>query len=81
MKIREIRAFPLDVAPQHRTQPRVPKLPGSHEFVSPMNRYPEFTRGGAALGRNWKRTGCLVTAEDGTWASADGQARKCSGSL
>ncbi|MCH8234913.1 MAG: hypothetical protein IIC29_02185 [Chloroflexi bacterium] len=64
MKIKSVRAVEIDIAPQIRTEPRVPKQPGDG-FVSPMRRYPELTR--ADWTANWKRTACVVTAEDGTW--------------
>ena len=34
-------------------------------FVSPMQRYPDLKR--SDWGNDWKRTACVVTAEDGTW--------------
>ena len=68
MRIEQIRAFPIDVTPQQKTQPRVPQQTGDSSFVSPMRRYPEFTKADTAPGRgSWSRTACIVTAEDGTW--------------
>ncbi|MDP7448237.1 MAG: mandelate racemase/muconate lactonizing enzyme family protein [Candidatus Latescibacteria bacterium] len=68
MKIKSIRAFPIDVTPAQQTPPRVPQLPGDSSFVHPMRRYPEFSKGQTTPGRgNWTRTACVVTAEDGTW--------------
>lgn len=68
MKIKEIRAFAIDVTPPQKTQPRVPQLSGDTSFVSPMRRYPEFAKSQTAPGRgNWTRTACVITAEDGTW--------------
>ncbi|MDP7534342.1 MAG: enolase C-terminal domain-like protein [SAR202 cluster bacterium] len=66
MKIKEIRAVTIDLRPNPTTQPRVPKLDNVPEWVSPMKRYPDFSRPKWAAG-NWKRTACVVTAEDGTW--------------
>ena len=64
MKIRSIKAVEVDVTPQMKTKPRVPKI-DTGGFVSPMARYPELSR--ADWGNPWKRTACVVTAEDGTW--------------
>ena len=64
MKIKNIRAVAVDITPQQKTEPRVPKLP-TDGFVSPMERYPELKKG--EWGTNWTRAACVVTAEDGTW--------------
>ena len=64
MKIKSVKAIEVDVAPRPKTQPRVSKL-DTDGFVSPMQRYPELKR--SDWGNNWKRTACVVTAEDGTW--------------
>jgi L-rhamnonate dehydratase len=64
MKIRDIRAFAIDITPRPTTPPRVPRQPVDG-FVSPMARYPEFRRSGWSS--PWTRTACVVTAEDGTW--------------
>ncbi|MEX0926095.1 MAG: enolase C-terminal domain-like protein, partial [Dehalococcoidia bacterium] len=64
MKIKSTQAVAIDVTPQTKTKPRVPKQP-SDGFISPMRRYPELSR--ADWSNSWKRTGCVVTAEDGTW--------------
>ncbi|HAL49554.1 MAG: L-rhamnonate dehydratase [SAR202 cluster bacterium] len=66
MKIKEIRAVTIDLRPNPKTQPRVPKLDNVPEWVSPMKRYPDYPRSKWTAG-NWKRTACVVTAEDGTW--------------
>lgn len=66
MKINEVRAVAVDIAPNPKTQPRVPKKTSAH-FISPMRRYPEFARSDWAPNTRWKRTACVVTAEDGTW--------------
>lgn len=64
MKIKEIRAGAVDLTPHPTTTPRVPRqnVPG---FVSPMARYPDFPR--SRWSAPWKRTACVVTAEDGTF--------------
>ncbi len=64
MKIKEIHAAAIDVTPRPATAPRVPKL-DTADWVNPMMRYPEFRKSDWAT--RWKRTGCVVTAEDGTW--------------
>ena len=68
MKIREIRAVPIELRPNMTTQPRVPKIENAPDWVSPMLRYPEYQKSNlAAGGGNWSRTACVVTADDGTW--------------
>ncbi len=64
MKIKEIRAVAVDLTPQAKTKPRVPQRE-TNGFISPMARYPEFSRAG--WGNQWTRVACVVTAEDGTW--------------
>ncbi len=64
MKIKDIRAVPIDVSPKQTTEPRVPKLP-TDGFISPMERYPEFKK--SEWTASWKRAACVVTTEDGTW--------------
>lgn len=64
MKIREIRAAAIDITPRPTTQPRVPKQP-TEGFGSPMARYPDIRR--AAWSNPWRRTACVVTADDGTF--------------
>ncbi|MGH2460370.1 MAG: mandelate racemase/muconate lactonizing enzyme family protein [Chloroflexota bacterium] len=64
MNIKEIRARAVDVTPHPKTTPRVPRQT-VNGFVSPMARYPEFSR--SSWGNRWKRTACVVTADDGTW--------------
>ena len=64
MKIKEIRAAAIDITPTLKTTPRVPKLQ-TEGIGSVMARYPEIKR--AQWGNPWKRTACVVTAEDGTW--------------
>ncbi|HVC34059.1 MAG TPA: mandelate racemase/muconate lactonizing enzyme family protein [Chloroflexota bacterium] len=64
MKIKEVRAAAVDVTPRPTTPPRVPRQT-VNGFVSPMSRYPEMPR--SRWASRWKRTACVVTAEDGTW--------------
>ena len=64
MKIKDIRAITVDITPQEKTTPRVPRV-STDGFISPMERYPEFRRG--AWHSRWNRVACVVTAEDGTW--------------
>ena len=45
MKIKEIRAVPVDLTPRPTTVPRVPRQ-ATDGFVSPMRRYGEYRRGG-----------------------------------
>ena len=64
MKIKEIRAIPVNLTPEEKTPPRVPKQP-TDGFTSPMARYPDINR--ADWDTDWERVACVVTAEDGTW--------------
>lgn len=68
MKIKSIRAFPIDIAPRPTTKPRSePIMNGA--FASPTWRYPEFKDAGRTRSAHsvWTRLACIVTAEDGTW--------------
>ena len=68
MKIKEIRAVPIELRPNMKTQPRVPMIENAPDWVSPMLRYAEYQKSNlAAGGGNWSRTACIVTADDGTW--------------
>ncbi|MFN8637197.1 MAG: enolase C-terminal domain-like protein [Chloroflexota bacterium] len=64
MKIKEIRAAAIDISPKLKTTPRVPKVQ-TEGIGSVMARYPDIKR--ATWGNPWKRTACVVTAEDGTF--------------
>lgn len=64
MKIKEIRAAAIDLAPRPKTSPRVPRQQVGG-FVTPLARYPELSR--ASWATPWRRTACVVTAEDGTF--------------
>ena len=68
MKIKSIEAFTIELKPNIKTQPRVPKSKDPYDtrgMVSPMNRYPGISRSEWSAG--WKRTACIVKGEDGTW--------------
>lgn len=67
MKIVEVRAVPIVLRPNPKTPPRVPKIADADQWVSPMQRYDEFSRGAWSPNGAWSRTACVVTAEDGTW--------------
>lgn len=64
MKIKDIRAIPIDVTPNQTSEPRVPKQK-TEGFISPMERYSDLKK--SDWSANWKRAACVVTAEDGTW--------------
>jgi L-rhamnonate dehydratase len=64
VKIKDIRAATVEIAPQTKTTPRVSRQ-ASEGFASPMQRYPEFRR--ADWSARWKRVAVVVTAEDGTF--------------
>jgi L-rhamnonate dehydratase len=64
VKIKSIRAAAVNIAPNCKTPPRVPKL-ATEGFITPMARYPELKR--SDWGTGWTRVACVVTAEDGTW--------------
>jgi len=68
MKIKSIEAFTIELKPNIKTKPRVPKSKDPFDtrgMVSPMNRYPGIPRNEWSAG--WKRTACIVKAEDGSW--------------
>lgn len=64
MNIKSIRAVAVDLVPRPQTAPRAARIE-TDGFVSPMRRYPEVKRPDWSTG--WKRTACIVEAEDGTW--------------
>ena len=64
MKIKSIRAVSVDLTPERRTEPRVPKRQ-TPDWVSPMMGYSEF--GKADWSAPWGRTACVVTADSGEW--------------
>ena len=64
MKIKEIRAFEIDLTPRPKTQPRQPSRAGQIKMARPISRYPELRD--AVSTPQWKRAAVIVTAEDGT---------------
>jgi len=67
MKIKTIRAVAVDLEAHPVTKPRVAKLPGNPQFVNPMRRYPRFDRSTWWPFSSWKRVGCVVIGQDGSW--------------
>lgn len=68
MKIKEIRAFQIDLPVRPQTKPRTPSRSRDYDLCRPINRYENFRNGQASPAyNNWKRPACIVTAEDGTW--------------
>ena len=66
MKIKEIRAVPVNLTPRPKTKPRSKQDPDGGNFISPMDRYKqEITR--TRWYQKWATTACVVTAEDGSW--------------
>ncbi|TVR74230.1 MAG: hypothetical protein EA415_06220 [Sphaerobacteraceae bacterium] len=65
VKIKSIRAVVADVSAKPTTKPRVEQIPHDPGFVSPMERYTEFTR------HDWTnklgKVLVIAEAEDGTW--------------
>ena len=68
MKIKSVKASPIDLTPRPTTHPRVDKDPDKGYFVSPMDRYSHLP--GRSWTDSWTKVACLVTAEDGTWRIA-----------
>ena len=66
MKIKSVKAFPINIAPRPTTKPRVQEDPNGGYFASPMDRYAS-DRPGRTWSDNWDRVACVVTADDGTW--------------
>jgi len=64
VKIKEIRAFEIDLTPRPKTKPRQPSRAGQIKMSRPIHRYPELSE--AASAPKWKRAAVIVTAEDGT---------------
>ena len=64
MKIKEIRAFAVDLSVQPKTRPRSPsKAQGTH-MSRPIARYADVKE---QANPPWNRAACILTAEDGTW--------------
>ena len=66
MKIKSIKAVPVDLSPRPTTPARVQPDPNGGYFVSPMDRY-KYDIPERNWQADWTRTACIVTAEDGTW--------------
>jgi L-rhamnonate dehydratase len=67
MKIKSIRAAAIDLEVTPKTPPRSARKP-KLAMARPTSRYPGVKEVSAAgLPPAWKRTACVVTAEDGTW--------------
>jgi L-rhamnonate dehydratase len=64
MKIKEIRAFEIDLPARPKTPPREPSRAETIKMTRPIARYPGFQEHGLP---NWRRPACVVTAEDGSW--------------
>ena len=64
MKIKSIKAVSVDLRPNPKTTPRVPKQEVP-DWVSPTMMYAEFSK--SDFSAPWGRTACVVTADDGTW--------------
>lgn len=64
MKIKEIRAFEINLVPRPKTQPRSPSRADQIKMARPISRYPEI--GEMWTAAQWKRAAVIVTAEDGT---------------
>ena len=67
MKIKEVRAAQIDIAPKPKSKPRAPKLAEAVGIASPLGRYSTPSRPPSSWSATWKRTACVVTADDGTW--------------
>jgi L-rhamnonate dehydratase len=66
VKIKSIKAVPVDLSPRPTTPARVQPDPNGGYFVSPMDRY-KYDIPERNWQAEWTRTACIVTAEDGTW--------------
>jgi L-rhamnonate dehydratase len=68
MKIKEIRAFEIDVTPRPSTMPREPSRAESIRMNRPSSRYPGLANRSRGTARSAEaRPACIVVAEDGTW--------------
>ena len=66
MKIKSVKAFPINLSPTPTTMPRVEEDPNRGYFASPMDRYAS-DRPGRTWSDSWNKVACVVTADDGTW--------------
>ena len=67
MKIKEIRAFAVDVNPKPSTTPRESNRPERKGLRQPAFRYRRFENGVRSTLAGPSRPACIVVAEDGTW--------------
>jgi len=71
VKIREIRAFELNLKPapfgDSKAVSTRPRWQDTAEIANPMSRYPKYKPLRSLWTPGWGGVGCLVTAEDGTW--------------
>jgi L-rhamnonate dehydratase len=68
MKIKEIRAFEIEVTPRPSTIPREPSRAERIHMNRPISRYPEVVHKSQGTARSaGLRAACIVVAEDGTW--------------
>ena len=64
MKIKSIEAFPIDLSPKVQRQLY---QRGERQPASPMARYPKYQGKRSSWMARWPMTGCVATAEDGTF--------------
>ncbi len=64
MNIKSIEAFPIDLSPKVQRQLYES---GARQPASPMARYPKYQGKRSSWMTRWPMTGCVVTAEDGTF--------------
>ncbi len=64
MKIKDIRAFEIDLTPRPKTPPRQPSRANQIKMARPISRYPALHDWASVP--TWRRAAVLVTAEDGT---------------
>lgn len=64
MKIKDIRAFEIDLTPHPKTPPRQPSRANQIKMARPISRYPALHDWASVP--TWRRAAVLVTAEDGT---------------
>jgi hypothetical protein len=68
MKIKEIRAFEIDLTPRPSTIPREPSRAETIHMNRPISRYAGVAGKSSGTARSAEgRPACIVVAEDGTW--------------
>ena len=67
MRIKSIKAYPVDLAVQPKTKPRTEIDGTSMVQVNPLSRYPDLLHRKNAYAAQWKNVVCIATADDGTW--------------